>query len=285
MDITQLVNQKFNYTNDCNSRLLSENPGEGSIYAGYVLKTPTEGSHHNFMIKEYNGLLIISGEGIYKDSQYELPIKPGDFVQRIPHNTHSTIVKSNDWCELYLGIGGPLYKALRKINVFSSDRPVIHPGVDFESVETFFHIHDRLGYLDALQLPLIVSKAIEYLSRIQYLARNNDSVTEDMAILSTAVLYIENNINNRITVEEVALHVNMGYEKFRKDFSSHYHISPGNYIIRRRIHLAQKLLSRDDSSIKEIATILGYPDNFAFSKQFKKVTGRTPSDFRRMFIQ
>lgn len=284
MNITQLVNQKYNYQNNCHSRLLSDDPSEGLIYTGYVLKNREEGSHHDITINEYAGLLIISGHGIYKDKDCELAINPGDFVQRLPGTTHSTIVTSDDWCELYLGIGAPVYNELLKLNVFTKDQPVIHPGVDFETVETFFHIHDRLEYMDAFQLPLIVPKAIEFLSRIHYLARHNDTVSEDITMLSTAALYIENHLRSRIAVEDVAAHVNMGYEKFRKAFTSHYHMSPGNYIIRRRIHLAQTLLSRDELSIKEIATTLGYPDNFAFSKQFKKITGRTPSDFRKMFI-
>jgi len=55
-------------------------------------------------------------------------------------------------------------------------------------------------------------------------------------------------------------------------------------MIRHRIKRAQNILSSGEHSIKEIAIQLGYVDTFTFSKQFKKVTGRTPSEFKELYL-
>ena len=47
-----------------------------------------------------------------------------------------------------------------------------------------------------------------------------------------------------------------------------------------RIHNAKKLLKNTNYSIQEIGKKVGYPDQFHFSKTFRKVVGMNPSAFR-----
>jgi len=284
MNIVQLITHKFNNKSTSNHRMLNSDPSEGVLASGFIVKNTKNCSNLNMQTKSYHGVLILSGHGIYKDANYETPIKPGDFIQRFPGNPHSTIITDDDWAEIYVMIGKSMFKDLAVLNVMSEGQPVLHPGIDFETVQTFLNFHDQLGFVDHLELPLLVPQLINYLARINYLDKTNQPNTEEKNMLTLATKYIHENINTRITVHDVATHVDMGYEKFRKLFTQHYNISPGNYIIDNRIFNSQKLLTNSELSIKEVAYKLGYVDAYTFSKQFKKITGRSPSDFQQLYL-
>jgi AraC-like DNA-binding protein len=72
----------------------------------------------------------------------------------------------------------------------------------------------------------------------------------------------------------------MSYSLFRKRFLERAGTSPGDYRIRRRIERAMALLTKEKLLVKEVAAQLGYPDEYAFSAQFKKVAGVSPTIFR-----
>lgn len=283
MNIAEIIHKRFK-DNESHHRTLSDNHSLGILFSGYVRKNRASGSTYNYTPNEYHGLFVLSGEGIYQSPDgKEIPIRPGDFIQRFPDTTHSTIITSDDWSELYLAIGSKVFNSLAEIYVFSPDKPVLSPGHDFELIQNMLDFHYRLGKANRIELPLLMNEAIAIISKAAYLHRINRTTTDEMNILAMSIKYMEENLNKRVTVEDVATHVNMGYEKFRKLFTKQYRISPGNYILHRRINLAQKMLSGDKLTIKEIAAELGYLDAYTFSKQFKKITGHTPSEFRRFY--
>lgn len=53
-----------------------------------------------------------------------------------------------------------------------------------------------------------------------------------------------------------------------------------NYVMESRIEAAKGLLTSTSYSINRIADILGYNDVFLFSKQFRKMVGKTPTEFK-----
>jgi AraC-like DNA-binding protein len=52
-------------------------------------------------------------------------------------------------------------------------------------------------------------------------------------------------------------------------------------MIRNRVEAAKSLLRDSDHPVKRIADILGYEDQFFFSRQFHKEVGFSPADFRK----
>ena len=56
--------------------------------------------------------------------------------------------------------------------------------------------------------------------------------------------------------------------------------SPVDHVIRVRISRACQLLQRPETRITEVAFQCGFNDSNYFSRQFRKVTGLTPRQFR-----
>jgi len=83
------------------------------------------------------------------------------------------------------------------------------------------------------------------------------------------------------TVEEMAALVGLGTTAFNEKVKSYTGFSPINYLINIRISEAIKLLKKPESNVTEIALDTGFYSSQHFSTTFKKLTGYTPSEFRK----
>lgn len=57
-------------------------------------------------------------------------------------------------------------------------------------------------------------------------------------------------------------------------------MSPLDYFIRMKIQYACQLLSQSNLKIKEAGEKTGYDDPYYFSRLFKKVTGKSPAQYK-----
>lgn len=104
-------------------------------------------------------------------------------------------------------------------------------------------------------------------------SRNND-------IIKKAMLYISQNFNTPLTLEDAACHVHLHPSYFSTLFKHSTGSSFKEYLNMVRIEESKQLLSNTDYSIIDIAIAVGFEDQSYFSKVFKKYTGLTPKQFR-----
>ena len=82
-------------------------------------------------------------------------------------------------------------------------------------------------------------------------------------------------------VAELAAMSGMSESHFSRMFKAAMGTSPIDWLRRERINQAKRRLIESDDAIKEIAQQVGYSDQFFFSKDFKKMTSLTPTQFRQ----
>ncbi|MFO8087922.1 MAG: AraC family transcriptional regulator [Bacteroidales bacterium] len=87
--------------------------------------------------------------------------------------------------------------------------------------------------------------------------------------------FFEGKISN-----EIARKMNKDYHYLSRLFSSKEGITIEKYIILQKIEKAKELLIYNRQTISEIAYTLGYSSVSHISRQFREVTGMTPSEFR-----
>jgi AraC-like DNA-binding protein len=92
---------------------------------------------------------------------------------------------------------------------------------------------------------------------------------------------LRQNLSHQWTVEEMAAVVGMGTTLFNEKVKSYSGFSPINYLINIRISEAIRLLKKKDISLTDIALDTGFYSSQHFSTTFKKLTGYTPSEFRK----
>ncbi|OYW78257.1 MAG: hypothetical protein B7Z37_00175 [Verrucomicrobia bacterium 12-59-8] len=81
-------------------------------------------------------------------------------------------------------------------------------------------------------------------------------------------------------VIELAQLSGMSESHFSRQFKAAIGTSPIDWLRRERINQAKRRLIESDDPVKEIARQVGYHDQFFFSKDFKKMTKLTPTQFR-----
>lgn len=99
--------------------------------------------------------------------------------------------------------------------------------------------------------------------------------------ISKAVEYIEQNLTNDISIEEIANHLYISSFYFQKGFSLLCGYGVGEYIRNRRLSLAAYDLLNTDHKIIEIALKYGYDSPDSFTKAFTRFHGSTPTSVRR----
>jgi AraC-like DNA-binding protein len=92
---------------------------------------------------------------------------------------------------------------------------------------------------------------------------------------------LRNNLSHQWTVEEMAALVGLGNTAFSEKVKNFTGFSPLNYLINIRISEAIKLLKKQNVNVTDIALDIGFYSSQHFATTFKKLTGYTPSDFRK----
>lgn len=100
-------------------------------------------------------------------------------------------------------------------------------------------------------------------------------------VISRAIEYIENNLTNDITIEDIANYLYISSFYFQKGFSMLCGYSVGEYIRNRKLSLAGYELLHTDNKIIDIALKYGYDSPDSFTKAFTRFHGSTPSSVRR----
>jgi AraC-like DNA-binding protein len=83
------------------------------------------------------------------------------------------------------------------------------------------------------------------------------------------------------TVESLAAEAHTSRSVFAERFSQLLGVSPAKYVARWRMHVATRWLREDRVTVAELSSRLGYDSQAAFSRAFKRATGKTPSALRR----
>lgn len=95
--------------------------------------------------------------------------------------------------------------------------------------------------------------------------------------------FIEKNVTERISVEELAVRFAIGRRHFERRFKKATNNTPVEYIQRVKIEAAKKYLENSRKNVSEIMYEVGYSDTKAFRTVFKKITGLSPIDYKNKY--
>lgn len=116
--------------------------------------------------------------------------------------------------------------------------------------------------------------------------RNDDEVSRSIHIgnhINSNIEYIlqfmRSNINRNVTLDEISGHSGMSRSAVSSLFSSSFGCGPIVYFNRMKIELAKKYIRENNYNLTQIAEMLGYSTIHYFSRQFKKITGMSPSQY------
>ena len=102
-------------------------------------------------------------------------------------------------------------------------------------------------------------------------------------LVCKAQTYIEENLSEKISFEELASKLATSRRNFDRRFIKATGNTPVEYLQRVKVEVAKSTLEKGRKSIFEVMYEVGYSDDKAFREVFKKITGLSPLDYRAKY--
>ena len=101
----------------------------------------------------------------------------------------------------------------------------------------------------------------------------------DTEVFNRVVSYLGQHLSGRITIEQICKDNLIGRSQLQKIFSKKSGLGIIEYFSNMKIEAAKELIRTEQMNFTQISEKLGYTSIHYFSRQFKKVTGMTPSEY------
>ncbi|RHU91544.1 AraC family transcriptional regulator [Clostridium sp. OM07-10AC] len=108
----------------------------------------------------------------------------------------------------------------------------------------------------------------------QYMSKEDD-------VFNSVFTYIEDNLTEKLTVEEIAKHVYLSPTYLQSVFKEHFGIPLAEYVRSQKLKRAMDLLYNTERRISDIAYDSGFEHESSFIRSFKREFGMTPGEARR----
>jgi len=232
-------------------------------------------------------VVVLAGSGVFTDHQgLRHEIKEGMGFQRIPEKNHQfEIAKNQEYTEFFLHIPRSLYLEMKEYGFANEKSEVLFVEPLGIALNQVHQIAEKLEVYHDIQLPSVLLEICSFAFDLLRKSKEIKTPSLHQEMIREACSILNKNFSEYIKLPEMAKSFHLSYERFRKIFKEVMGVSPGDYRIRCRIQYAQDLLINRKKNVGEIASELGYPDPFTFSKQFKKIVGYSPENFIKRTIQ
>ena len=137
--------------------------------------------------------------------------------------------------------------------------------------DSFFYAESMAIALSAHLLKRYCSRPVQSQEYIGTLAKYK---------LKEAVDYIQENLDKKLTLGEIAVAINMSPHYFATLFKQSTGITPHQYVVRCRIEQAKYLLSKKELTLVEICQQVGFESQSHFTRVFRQHTTKTPKAYR-----
>ncbi len=139
------------------------------------------------------------------------------------------------------------------------------------------------GYSDLIRAYLI--ELIIKIFRLLATAERKKAPNQHRQLVEQAIGYIQEHFHSEIKLGDLALQSFISKNYFSKLFKEVTGIGFSDYVQRLRIDEACRLLRETDLKVIEVASGVGFNDLKFFYEVFKKLTGKTPGDYRVIHTQ
>ena len=109
-----------------------------------------------------------------------------------------------------------------------------------------------------------------------------DMTSDDFEHISEAIRFAEQNISQRPTIARLAGIASMSTYQLDRRMKRVFGLTTGQWVLKTRISHASRVLTDTDMPVAEIALEAGYADQSAFTRQFRRSTGLSPTEYRRL---
>ena len=240
-------------------------------------------------ISEYVLLYCISGRGFFRYNDEEYLLNKNQYVV-LPSGISHTYWSDNDnpWTIYWIHFNGSHAQYYTE----GAYKPQeVKPGLTSR-------ISDRNTIFEEIFTSLMMGNEMEnlryassllhyYLGSMRFLQQYRAvgktlSPEREKDYIAIIVRYMEENIETRLSLEEVADYLGYSVSHLSAMFKKAMGVSTINYFNRLKIKKACSLLCDTDMKISQISHKVGISDSYYFSRLFSKIAGMSPKEYRNM---
>ena len=233
----------------------------------------------------YMALYTQRGNGVLQIGDNKIILDPQSIVMldcSAAYRLYKNMRSGSDWIFSWVRFTGDacrfLYETLNNedVCVYAAEG---HPKLEteFRHILTLFQqpgyeVYFKLSHSISTLLTAMVDLKLE-----QCAMRNRH-----YDIVSRSIQYIWENYDKPLDVGKLSEDADLSKYYFIKLFKELVHTAPYEYVITHRINESKKYLRGTVMKVSHISKAVGFKDECNFIRTFKKVTGITPSQYRKI---
>lgn len=259
----------------------------------YITKQNFGGKKHDRPMHSHENLcellLVYKGYGSYAVEGRLFPVQEGDIILANQDEPHEVLSASDaeigTYCFAFYGLrfaGLP-----QNYMIPPHSDPVCSSGAQFqflsELCESAYRNLDEgpagMALAQCLSTAfLLIAKKLKETS----LKRDG---REDMEISVRIRRFLDEHYTEPLTLTEIAAAFDCSESYVSHAFKRFAGYSPIQYAIRRRVGLAQTLLTSTDDTVTRIAASVGYDNPNYFTTIFTKIVGMSPLRYKKQYLE
>lgn len=225
---------------------------------------------------------MLYGKGELHINEHIFQLSAGDaFLIPAGKVSYYEASKDDPWCYAwisFLGINSQMY--LYQLITSTDDVYIIHGLDTLKYKERIFDIislqdNSTSSYFQANGVLFQVMAMLFDDIGFQESSWGKNSVVDEIKY------YLDINYSEKIKLQDVAKSFGIHPNYLTRIFREKYGVSPKQYLINLKLKKARRLLITTGLSVSVIASSLGFDDQLAFSKIFKKEFSVSPSEYRK----
>jgi YesN/AraC family two-component response regulator len=150
-------------------------------------------------------------------------------------------------------------------------------NLDQNMIETEYAIDDAFYYATSMEE---LKKNIMVIMEMCSPQSESELYDDKRQLLQSVMSYLNRNLAKPMTINEICREFGISQTVLSKMFRTYENTSFSNYLTGIRIKKAQEYMKKDPGAyVKDMAERVGYQDQFYFSRIFRSITGKSPSEY------
>ncbi len=225
---------------------------------------------------------ITSGRGVFMTGSRKYKPTGGDFFIAPSHREHMYYPDSHDpWGKVWINVTGSLPEEL--LRVYGISEHYYFPGCHEAGIQVAKMVKE-IPHIPEEKMTDFISHRV--LNLVMTLAKFTQKHEIEVEHQNEAALELRDYLRTRIaakppSLKEMSKKIGLSPVQTIRVFNNEFSTTPYAYLLNEKINVATEMLANAENSIKEIAEILGFSNEYYFSRIFKQKKGVPPGTFRR----
>lgn len=233
-------------------------------------------------------MLVYRGIGSYVVNNTSYSVQAGDILFYNQNDTHELRIASDSAIHTYcFGFSNLRFKSLPENNIISQGSdPVRASGDTFQFLVALCEQAYQLLNSDSMGRAASQCFSIAFLLLAQKLGTDPPSspISQSNTRLADSIRqYLDDHFTEKLSLQSIAKKFKCSEPYISHVFKQSTGFSPIQYVIRRRLGLAQCYLASSDYTATQISTLVGYDNTNYFNTIFTKMVGTTPIQYRKRY--